>query len=41
MVDAPASDMQRLRWNPFYTFVEARVLEFIGLGEPQESGQNL
>jgi len=37
----PASDMLRLRWNPFYAFVEARVLEFIGLDEPQESGQKL
>jgi alpha-beta hydrolase superfamily lysophospholipase len=37
----PASDMLRLRWNPFYAFVEARVLEFIGLDEPQESGRKL
>jgi hypothetical protein len=36
-----ASEMLRLRWNPFYAFVEARVLEFIGLDEPQESGKML
>jgi alpha-beta hydrolase superfamily lysophospholipase len=26
-----ASDMLRLRWNPFYLYVEGRVLEFLGL----------
>ena len=26
-----ASDMLRVRWNPFYPYVEARVLEFLGL----------
>jgi alpha-beta hydrolase superfamily lysophospholipase len=36
-----ASDMLRLRWNPFYAFVEARLLEFVGLDEPQESGRKL
>jgi len=40
-LEVSASDMLRLRWNPFYAFVEARVLNFIGLGEPQESGQKL
>ena len=28
----PASDLLRLRWNPFYSYVEGRVLEFLGLG---------
>ena len=27
----PAADMLRLRWNPFYPYVEGRVLEFLGL----------
>lgn len=26
-----ASDMLRLRWNPFYSFLEAKLLEFMGL----------
>lgn len=26
-----ASDMLRLRWNPFYPYVESRVLNFLGL----------
>jgi len=29
----PAADMLRLRWNPFYPYVEGRVLDFLGLGE--------
>ncbi len=29
----PAADMLRLRWNPFYPYVERRVLEFLGLGK--------
>jgi alpha-beta hydrolase superfamily lysophospholipase len=28
----PASDMLRLRWNPFYPYLEGRVLAFLGLG---------
>jgi hypothetical protein len=27
----PASDMLRQRWNPFYPYLETRVLEFMGL----------
>ncbi|MBT8428901.1 MAG: lysophospholipase [Gammaproteobacteria bacterium] len=38
-LEVAASDMLRLRWNPFYAFVEARLLEFVGLGDPQESVQ--
>ena len=29
-----AADMLRLRWNPFYPYVEGRVLGFLGLGLP-------
>ena len=31
VLQIPASDMLRLRWNPFYLYVEGRVLEFLGL----------
>jgi len=31
VLQIPASDMLRLRWNPFYPYVESRVLEFLGL----------
>lgn len=31
VLQVPAADMLRLRWNPFYPYVEARVLEFLGL----------
>jgi len=27
-----ASDMLRLRWNPFYSYLESRLLQFVGLG---------
>ncbi len=29
-----AAEMLRLRWNPFYPYVEERVLDFIGLERP-------
>jgi len=32
VLQIPAADMLRLRWNPFYPYVEGRVLEFLGLG---------
>ncbi len=32
-----ASDMLRLRWNPFYPFIESRVLKFIGVARAQDS----
>ena len=32
VLQIPAADMLRLRWNPFYSFVEAEVIEFMGLG---------
>ena len=31
VLQIPASEMLRLRWNPFYPYVERRVLEFLGL----------
>ena len=31
VLQIPASDILRLRWNPFYPYVEARVLEFLQL----------
>ena len=38
VLQIPASDMLRQRWNPFYDFMEQRVLEFMGLAMPVESG---
>lgn len=32
-----AADMLRLRWNPFYPYLEQRVLEFVGLIPDPES----
>ena len=29
-----AEDMLRLRWNPFYPYIEKRVLKFVRLGNP-------
>ena len=31
VLQVPAEEMLRLRWNPFYPYVEGRVLEFLGL----------
>lgn len=31
VIQIPASTMLRLRWNPFYSYIEHRVLEFTGL----------
>jgi alpha-beta hydrolase superfamily lysophospholipase len=31
VLQIPAADILRLRWNPFYPYVEGRVLEFLGL----------
>jgi hypothetical protein len=30
----PPAEMLRLRWNPFYSFLETRVLEFFELDKP-------
>jgi len=35
VLQIPASDMLRMRWNPFYSYLEQRVLEFMGLGTPE------
>ncbi len=35
VLQVAASDMLRLRWNPFYAFVETRLLEFLGLSQTQ------
>ncbi len=37
VLQIPASDMLRQRWNPFYPYVESRVLEFLGLNENRVS----
>jgi len=34
VLQIPASEMLRLRWNPFYPYVEERVLAFLGLDDP-------
>jgi len=34
VLQIPAADMLRLHWNPFYPYVELRVLEFLGLDGP-------
>jgi alpha-beta hydrolase superfamily lysophospholipase len=31
VLQIPAADMLRLRWNPFYPYLESRVLAFLGL----------
>jgi len=30
----PAKEMLRVRWNPFYPFIEETILEFLGLQQP-------
>jgi len=37
VLQLPAADMLRQRWNPFYSYIEQRVLEFIGLKKPGEA----
>jgi alpha-beta hydrolase superfamily lysophospholipase len=34
VLQIPAADMLRLRWNPFYPYIERRLLEFVGLIRP-------
>ena len=36
-----ASDMLRLRWNPFFAYIERRMLDFVGLGASEDSGGEL
>jgi len=33
-LNIPASAMLRLRWNPFYSYLEQRVFDFVGIAEP-------
>jgi hypothetical protein len=33
VLQIPASEMLRLRWNPFYPYLEQRIVEFVGLEE--------
>jgi len=37
ILQVAASDMLRLRWNPFYAFIETRLLEFVGLNQSQKT----
>jgi hypothetical protein len=39
VLQLPAADMLRQRWNPFYTYIEQRTLEFMGLETPAEPGR--
>lgn len=40
VLQIPASEMLRLRWNPFYPYVEKRVLELFGLEGHAASGDS-
>lgn len=33
LLQIPAADMLRLRWNPFYSYMERRMIEFLNLKE--------
>jgi len=35
VLQIPAADMLRLRWNPFYPYMEQRLLEFVRLIRPE------
>jgi len=35
VLQIPAEDMLRLRWNPFYSYLERRLLEFVRLAKPE------
>lgn len=37
VLQLPAADMLRQRWNPFYSYIEQRALEFMGLKKPGEA----
>lgn len=36
VLQIPAADMLRLRWNPFYSYLQRRLIEFLHLGEGNE-----
>ena len=35
VLQIPAADMLRLRWNPFYPYVEQRLLKFVHLAKSE------
>jgi len=37
VLQIPAGEMLRLRWNPFYPFLEQKLVDFFGLTGPQTS----
>jgi hypothetical protein len=37
-LQVPAADMLRLKWNPFYSYFEARILAFTGLTGASDGG---
>ncbi len=39
VLQIPPSDMLRLRWNPFYSFLESRALEFLELDGQQPASR--
>jgi pimeloyl-ACP methyl ester carboxylesterase len=39
VLNVSASEMLRLRWNPFYPYLRQRVLNFLGLSKPQTGGE--
>ena len=40
VLQVPAADMLRQRWNPFYKYIEQRTLKFMGLETPAEPGHD-
>jgi hypothetical protein len=41
VLQVSAADMLRLRWNPFYPYVEKRLLDFFGPGAPSRQNEAL
>jgi hypothetical protein len=37
VLQTSAADMLRLRWNPFYPYMERRLLEFLHLAKPEDN----
>jgi alpha-beta hydrolase superfamily lysophospholipase len=38
ILQVPAADMLRQRWNPFYDYMQQRILKFMGLGGSAQAG---
>ena len=36
VLQVPASSLMRLQWNPFYPYIEQRMLEFVHLNTPSD-----